>query len=312
MRAASSTHAPSCEPPIGSHARERSEQYDCESGKRVLVQPLSDADGRRVSPGHKLKQHLASPPSRSTASATLTHPCCILMSDLRQVVPSPRFPRDGGVLVCIHPAGWPFHAPTTAAARAESWRRQVRDSQESKGKRMAYALVRPRAATVAGARGSVRERRGGRALGLGSRGTTDWKKNPTRQAPTTMFVATMAAHVWTPDHPAVLAASAPGRTLRHRMVGTPGAPVSAHSLGERTPWISLSRLTSPRTHGARARCSDGLRWTGARSSRRAQSGLHRLFGLRSALASAKVQSASTHPASCVGRGLSLVVGGARW
>ena len=56
--------------------------------------------------------------------------------------------------MCIHPAGWPFHAPTTAAARAESWRRQVRDSQESKGKRMAYALVRPRAATVAGARGS--------------------------------------------------------------------------------------------------------------------------------------------------------------
>ena len=76
----------------------------------------------------------------------------------------------------------------------------------------------------------LRERRGGRALGLGSRGTTDWKKNPTRQAPTAMFVATMAAHVWTPDHPAVLAASAPGRTLRHRMVGTPGAPVSAHSL----------------------------------------------------------------------------------
>ena len=76
----------------------------------------------------------------------------------------------------------------------------------------------------------LRERRDGRALGLGSRGTTDWKKNPTRQAPTTMFVATMAAHVWTPDHPAVLAASASGRTLRHRMVGTPGAPVSAHSL----------------------------------------------------------------------------------
>ena len=62
---------------------------------------------------------------------------------------------DGGVLVCIPGAPGPFHAPTTAAARAESWRRQVRDSQESKGKRMAYASVRPRAATVAGARGAV-------------------------------------------------------------------------------------------------------------------------------------------------------------
>ena len=49
---------------------------------------------------------------------------------------------------------------------------------------------------------------------------------------------------------------------------------------ERTPWISLSRPTIPRTHGARERCSDGLRWTGSRPSRRAQSGHHRLCGLR--------------------------------
>lgn len=212
------------------------------------------------------------------------------MCDLHRSLPSPRFPRDGGVLVCIHPAGWPFHAPTTAAARAESWRRQVRDSQERRGKAHGIRFgASPSRRRGGRACGSVRERRGGRALGLGSRGTTDWKKNPTRQAPTTMFVATMAAHVWTPDHLAVLAASAPGRTLRHRMVGTPGAPVSAHSLGERTPWISLSRPTIPRTHGARERCSDGLRWAGARSSRRAQSGHHRLFGSRSALASAKVR-----------------------
>ena len=91
---------------------------------------------------------------------------------------------------------------------------------------MAYALVRPRAATVAGARGSCES--GGVDVCDGPM-VPPWRPSGRRHPPSVgprVRGKTFSARA----HLAVLAASASGRTLRHRMVGTPGAPVSAHSL----------------------------------------------------------------------------------
>lgn len=183
--------------------------------------------------------------------------------------------------MCIHPAGWPFHAPTTASARAESWRRQVRDSQESKGKRMAYADCIPEPPpwqarvvlcdkALAGARRyDLRE---GLHVGNGPRGTAvappcgalslaraagwtcatgPWCSHGARTGGATRHRSVRASAERLSAHAPIPPFSLRvrrGRRSGTRRVGTPGAPVSAHSL-------CAGRRNGARTDGFLAVCA---------------------------------------------------------